>query len=102
MPEFPLGMTGGTRYSRGKVPVDFLDGVHWRPSVMGDELMSFGWTSPYRRLLSPITIAQFADLDYQVNFLAAEHYVLPRASSGQADPDRRPQLWLGQASHPAG
>ena len=77
-------MMGGDNYTGGqKVPVEndtetypqgggSLDG-HWRESVFGNEIMtpSANATNP----LSELTVAQFVDLGYTVDYGAADPYV---------------------------
>jgi Ca2+-binding RTX toxin-like protein len=47
------------------------EGVHWRDSVLGDELMT-GFINAGVNPLTRLTIAQFADLGYQVDFARAD------------------------------
>ncbi|MEO1132870.1 MAG: leishmanolysin-related zinc metalloendopeptidase [Cyanobacteria bacterium J06639_1] len=49
--------------------------AHWRQSVFGNELMTFEGQAGFVPL-SRITIAQFADLGYEVNLDAADPYEL--------------------------
>lgn len=82
-------IAGGSNYSGKKVPVDRSDGGHWR-FTLGDELMAKGWTYPYRRPLSEITIGALSDLGYRVSFWGAEHYATPTAAS-KAQPEHDPK-----------
>lgn len=64
------------------------DDAHWQTSIFGDELMVWGWVSPYNAKISPLTLASIQDLGYEVNVWAAdESYVLPspRAAKALAD-----------------
>ena len=65
---------GGRGYTGAKVPVT---GGHWRTSVFGQELMTYGGD------LSAITIQSLADLGYSVDVTQADPYTLlnPRASA---------------------
>lgn len=58
------------------VPVETTGGVgtrdvHWRESVLGNELMT-GFVNTGANPLTRLTIAQFADLGYQVDFARAD------------------------------
>jgi Ca2+-binding RTX toxin-like protein len=58
------------------VPVESTGGpgtanVHWRESVLGDELMT-GFLNAGVNPLTRLTVAQFADLGYQVDFARAD------------------------------
>jgi hypothetical protein len=79
-------LAGGTLVNGVGVPVENTGGTgtrdsHWRESVFGTELMS-GFITTGSNHLSVITIASMQDLGYQVNFGAADAYVLP----GQGGP----------------
>ena len=75
---------GGRSYRGRKVPVQQGgDDVHWRTSVFGDELMTLGWTSPFERPISLITVQSLQDIGYQVNTAAADPYRLPDKSAGK-------------------
>jgi hypothetical protein len=81
-PGFVLG--GGTILNG--VPVENTGGTgtrdsHWRQSVLGDELMT-GYLSGSVNPLSVITIGALMDIGYQVNFGAADAYVLPGLMRG--------------------
>lgn len=65
----------------GGVPLEIdapedANGSHWRQSVFGNELMTFEGQVGFVPL-SRVTIAQFADLGYEVNLDAADPYELP-------------------------
>ena len=62
---------GGREYTGAKVPVS---GGHWRESVFGQELMTYGGD------LSAITIQSLADLGYAVDVTQADPYTLPGAA----------------------
>lgn len=62
----PLENTGGP----GTV------GSHWKESIFGNELMT-GFISPSSNPLSRLSIAQFADLGYNVDVSQAEAYSVP-------------------------
>ncbi len=68
---------GGRDYSGKKVPVQQMDGTHWRIPAINFELMT-----PYGGgYLSAITVQSLADLGYGVDVTQADHYAL-RALSG--------------------
>ena len=74
--------SGGAGYSAGaKVPVENNGGqgtadVHWRESVLSNELMT-GFLNNGANPLSVITAAQFTDLRYPgVNYAASEPYTV--------------------------
>lgn len=86
-------IAGGRSYAGEKVPLDRLDGGHWR-STLGDELMAKGWAYPYREPLSEITVGALSDLGYNVSFWGAEHYATPTAASKkQTEQDARGSDW---------
>lgn len=64
----PVANTGGQGTRDG----------HWREAVFGSELMT-GFLNPAVNPLSRLTIASLADLGYEVNYAAADPYVLPTA-----------------------
>ena len=76
---------GGDWFTGAIVPIDRDDMGHWRGSVFSDELMSKGWHYPFRKPISAITVAQFADLGYQVNWLAADNYSVPSKTTRGAN-----------------
>ena len=80
-------VASGFSYSGKKVPIERLDGGHWR-FTLGDELMAKGWTYPYRQPLSEITIGALYDMGYNVSWWGAEHYQTPTmAAKAQTDKD---------------
>ena len=75
---------GGRNYTGAKVPVQKMDGSHWRGSVFGSfepesrrELMALGGG----RALSAITVQSLADLGYSVDVTQADPYTLPGAAA---------------------
>jgi hypothetical protein len=62
----PVANTGGQGTRDG----------HWREAVFGSELMT-GFLNPAFNPLSRLTIASLEDLGYEVNYAAADPYVLP-------------------------
>lgn len=83
-PGFVLG--GGTLFNG--VPVENTGGAgtrdsHWRTSVFGNELMT-GFISGAVNPLSITTIGSLMDLGYQVNFGAADAYILPGQFGGMS------------------
>lgn len=77
---------GGT----GDVPVENTGGAgtaegHWRETVFGDELMS-GFIGAAGNALSRMTAASLADLGYEIDLDAAEHYTLPAPAPADAMP----------------
>ena len=71
---------GGSDYAGAKVPVEKMDGAHWRPSELPDELMGPMGGS----VLSAITVQSLADLGYGVDATQADSYTLPSAATVQA------------------
>jgi hypothetical protein len=77
-------VAGGMLVNGIGVPVENTGGAgtrlgHWRESVLSTELMT-GYISTSNNPLSRITIGALMDLGYQVNFGAADAYLLPGAS----------------------
>lgn len=77
-------VAGGTLINGVGVPVENTGGSgtrhsHWRESVLSTELMT-GFISGSNNPLSRITIGSLMDIGYQVNFGAADAYLLPGAS----------------------
>ena len=71
---------GGRDYTGAKVPVEKMNGSHWRGNVFKwDELM-LPWGGG---ALSAITVQSFADLGYGVDVSQADPYTLPGASAGK-------------------
>ena len=68
---------GGGSYTGEKVPVQKMDGGHWRSGVLWEELMAAG----AGRALSAITVQSLADLGYGVDVTQADPYTL-RARPG--------------------
>ena len=64
----PVANTGGQGTRDG----------HWREAVFGSELMT-GFLNPAMNPISRLTIASLEDLGYDVNYAAADPYVLPTA-----------------------
>jgi subtilisin-like proprotein convertase family protein len=64
----PVANTGGPGTRDG----------HWRELVFGNELMS-GFIKGPMNPISRVSIAAFEDMGYQVNYNAAEDYILPSA-----------------------
>jgi hypothetical protein len=71
VPDVPVENTGGpgTRDS------------HWRESTFNNELMT-GFLNPGVNPISRITIGQWQDLGYQVNYLAADPYLTAASNLG--------------------
>ena len=98
-PTYPNDPKAGVPVENDEGPVKYGPGgvnVHWRESVLGPEIMtpaldiSAGALSPVSR----VTIASFADLGYEVNYDAAETFVLASARAARlAEP--RPVEHLG-------
>lgn len=95
-------LVGGAAYAQAKVPVENRYGagtrnLHWRESVLGDELMTGlidpGTLNPF----SAVTIASMEDLGYAgVDYAAADAYRLPSARARRAPPSSRPPIVLTQ------
>ena len=68
---------GGRDYTGKKVPVEKMDGSHWRYSVLEGELMVPGGGGA----LSSITVQSLADLGYGVDVTQADPYTLPGAAA---------------------
>ena len=85
---------GGSRLSEAiqPVPVDQSDRGHWRGTIFWDELMAKNWYYPFAKPLSAITIAQFADLGYQVDYSEADEYSVPRRGAAKPRPVEPPSL----------
>ena len=70
---------GGRNYTGAKVPVEKMDGTHWRFPVLEGELMG-----PYGGgVLSAITVQSLADLGYGVDVTQADAYTLPGVNAGK-------------------
>jgi hypothetical protein len=71
---------GGSGYVGGKVPVEDQGGPgtadgHWREAVFDNEVMT-GYVNLGFNPLSTVSIASMADLGYQVDYSAADPYVI--------------------------
>jgi hypothetical protein len=69
---------GGSGYAGAKVPVETNGGlgtsdVHWRESVLDNELMT-GFLNEGANPLSAISVASLGDLGYRVDLSAADGY----------------------------
>ena len=93
---------GGRDYTGAKVPVQKMDGSHWRIPVLQGELMGPRGGSA----LSAITVQSLADLGYGVDVRQADPYTLPDAAAAILEDDRlsgslaspthaEPKLWCG-------
>ena len=81
---------GGEDYSGAKVPLanDVTVGglnSHWRASVFGCELMSYGSCRGNPRPVSRITLAMFEDIGYPVDYSVADSYRLAPGTVRSAD-----------------
>ena len=72
--DVPVEATGGQGTADG----------HWRDSVFNNELMTGFINTPGPNPLSRITIAQFADLGYQVSFTPADSYLVAPPNNGNS------------------
>ena len=72
---------GGQDYVGKKVPVEKMDGSHWRGNVFdwGELMLPWGGGA-----LSAITVQSLADLGYDVDVTQADPYTLPDATSVRA------------------
>jgi hypothetical protein len=82
----PYEVAGGTFLNVAGVPVENTGGPgtrlgHWRESIFSTELMT-GFIGGTSNPLSAITIGALLDIGYQVNFGAADAYLLPGVSPG--------------------
>ena len=68
---------GGLSYTGKKVPVEKMDGSHWRGNVLEGEIMGPGGGPA----LSAITVQSLADLGYGVDVTQADAYTLPGAAA---------------------
>lgn len=71
---------GGAAYAGGKVPVENQGGPgtadgHWRESIFDNEIMT-GYVNLGANPLSAVSIAAMADIGYQVDYAAADPYVI--------------------------
>jgi hypothetical protein len=81
----PGFILGGSTILNG-IPVENTGGggtrdSHWREATMRTELMT-GWINSGFNPLSGITIGSLMDMGYQVNFGAADPYVVPSGTLG--------------------
>ena len=65
----------------GNVPVEETGGAgtkcgHWQEATFDNELMT-GWLNGSTRPLSQVTVGTLEDMGYQVNYTAADPYLLP-------------------------
>lgn len=73
---------GGESYTGAKVPVDYYSPTsHWRDSVFGCEIMSYGACYGRKPPISRITLAVFEDIGYTVDYSLADPYRLPDMDS---------------------
>lgn len=101
-------LAGGTLVNAVGVPVENTGSTgtrhsHWRESVLSNELMT-GFinsqgTAP-RNPLSAITIGSLMDIGYQVNFGAADAYMLPGAGPSALRMDEGTRLEMIEAPMP--
>ena len=70
---------GGRNYTGAKVPIEKMDGTHWRYYVLEGELMVPGGGGA----LSAITVQSLADLGYGVDVTQADPFTLPDAASAK-------------------
>ena len=71
---------GGSNYPGAKVPVQQMDGAHWRFPVLDGELMGPSGGGE----LSVITVQSLADLGYGVHVASADPYTLSPSAAGKA------------------
>jgi hypothetical protein len=89
---------GGSAWPVPPVPVENLLGgegsrdVHWRQSVLFDELMTTLLVPGRPNPLSRISVASLADLGYQVFEDRGEPYSVPAPGTALLDPDAPPPL----------
>lgn len=91
-----FNLVGGGAYTGGqKVPVENVGALgtvnmHWRESVLGDELMT-GWVNPGAMPLSQLTVRSLADMGYAVDPSAADPFFLDLSLRA----DRGDRVFLG-------
>jgi len=68
---------GGRNYTGKKVPVEKMDGAHWRGDVFGWGELMLPWGGG---ALSAITVQSLADLGYGVDVTQADLFTLPDAA----------------------
>ena len=71
---------GGSSHAGAKVPLQKMDGSHWRSSVFPGELMGPGGGSA----LSAVTVQSLADLGYGVDVTQADAYAVSPATTSLA------------------
>ena len=74
---------GGWDYTGAKVPVQEMDGAHWRQSVFAGEFVYELMQPGGGVALSAITVQSLADLGYGVDVTQADGYTLPGAASAK-------------------
>ena len=72
---------GGLSYTGKKVPVEKMDGSHWRGNVFEEGELMLPWGGA---ALSAITVQSLADLGYGVDVTQADAYTLPSVAAGKA------------------
>lgn len=80
----PVANTGGAGTRDG----------HWRESVFGNELMT-GFIEAAENPLSRVTVASFEDMGYEVNYDAADTFLIPSAL-------RLAEMGIGTTEHDHG
>ena len=70
---------GGWGYTGRKVPVQKMDGAHWRTDVFVSNEIMLPWGGP---ALSAVTVQSMADLGYGVDAARADLYTLTGATAG--------------------
>ena len=70
---------GGWGYTGRKVPVQKMDGAHWRTDVFVSNEIMLPWGGP---ALSAVTVQSMADLGYGVDAARADPYTLTGATAG--------------------
>ena len=71
---------GGRNYAGAKVPVQKMDGSHWRGNVFDQGELMLPWVGG---ALSAITVQALADLGYGVDVTQADPYTLPGTTAGK-------------------
>jgi hypothetical protein len=95
--------TFGVGFVGNAVPVENTGGrgtadSHWRETVFNRELMT-GFISSGSNPLSAVTIAQFADLGYDVDMLQADIFVSSILAPGTVFPDASPRTFGDDVIH---
>ena len=60
---------------------------HWRPEIIGDELMIEGWVKPFSTPISELTLAVFEDIGHLVDYSKVDEYHLPPLNHKESTPD---------------